>query len=97
MHESTRATIQHSAALIWSLWRQSPRPDLEPPYSTALRLLDELQKPATLEALAQSLDLHPSTISEYIAALKLGGIKIQQSGTRTRGQATGRKEVLYFL
>lgn len=97
MHQTTHDTLRHSAQLIWALWKHQPRPELEPPYSTALNLLDALEHPQTLEQLADRLGLHPSTISEYLNCLKAGGIAIATSGTRTRGQATGRQEALYSL
>lgn len=98
MHTTTRATLRHSAQLIYTLWRQQPRPQLDPPYSTALALLDTLhQQPQTLEQLAETLGLHFSTVSEYINCLSAGGVAIATTGTRTRGQATGRPEGLYFL
>jgi len=98
MHETTRANLRHSAQLIYALWRQQPRPELEPPYSTALALLDQLSTgPQTPEQLAAALSLHHNTVREYLSCLSAGGIAIAASSTRTRGQATGRPEALYSL
>ena len=74
------------------------RPDIEPPYSTALKLLDAIDDEALgLEDLAAALQLHPNTVSEYINALMQGGIPIKVTGTRSRGQKTGRQEARYRL
>jgi biotin operon repressor len=98
MYEETKAKIRESAQLIWALWQQGLRPDTEPPYSTALKLLDEIDgTPLGLEDLAEALDLHTNTVSEYINALKQGGVPIKVSGARSKGQITGRQEARYWI
>ena len=98
MNQATRVNLHRSAPLIFSLWEQQPRPELEPPYSTALELLDEISgAPRTIVQLVVALDLHHSTIREYMACLRSGGIAISVGTIRTRYQVTGRPEATYQL
>ena len=99
MFEATKEQVRGSAQLIYALWKQELRPYIEPPYSTALRLLDAISagSPLGLEDIAAALELHQNTVSEYINALIQGGVPIRVSGARSRGQKTGRQESRYFL
>ena len=98
MNQATRLNLHRSAPLILSLWGQQPRPELEPPYSTALDLLDEISaRPRTIVQLVVALDLHHSTIREYLNCLRSGGIAISIGAIRTRHQVTGRPEATYQL
>jgi hypothetical protein len=44
-----------------------------------------------------ALDLHHSTIREYLNCLRSGGIAISVGAIRTRYQVTGRPEATYQL
>ncbi|HEY9764563.1 MAG TPA: transcriptional regulator [Trichocoleus sp.] len=97
MNESTKEKVVYSASEIFALWREYPRRDLEPPYSTAVAILDELAgAPRKLSEVAEALDINQSTVSEYINAMKNAGVPIIVDSI-SNGSGTGRDNSTYYV
>lgn len=96
MHQGTRQKVAEYALDIWRHYEEGLPTD-KGVYLTAISILSELESPQTLESVALALNLHPSTVSEYVNVLAENGVPINRDGTRTRGQTTGRKEAIFQL